>query len=132
MLRPPQLQYPGAIYHLVPRGDGRRTLFHDDGLSSRFTQRLSDEVSRSGLLLDAKSRSCADQNARAKFVPWYAALAFGICELVRQTKSTDFCNVARIVRSIWIESSRQRLRLDTARCQANRTIKRSGSPAKGH
>ena len=50
MPRPPRLQYPGAIYHLVPRGDGRRTLFHDDGHYARFTQGLSDEVSRSGLL----------------------------------------------------------------------------------
>ena len=81
MPRPPRLQYPGAIYHLVTRGDGRRTLFHDDGHYARFTQGLSDEVSRSGLLLDAKSRSCADQNPRAEFVPRYVALAFGICVL---------------------------------------------------
>ena len=46
MPRPPRLQYPGAIYHLVPRGDGRRTLFHGDGHYARFTQGLSDEVSR--------------------------------------------------------------------------------------
>ena len=50
MPRPPRLRYPGAIYHLVTRGDGRRTLFHDDGHYARFTQGLSDEVSRSGLL----------------------------------------------------------------------------------
>ena len=30
MPHPPRLQYPGASYHLVTRGDGRRTLFHDD------------------------------------------------------------------------------------------------------
>ena len=47
MPRPPRLQNPGAIYHLVTRGDGRRTLFHDDGHYARFTQGLSDEVSRS-------------------------------------------------------------------------------------
>ena len=46
-------------------------------------------LDRVGLLLDARSRSCADQNARAKFVPWYAALAFGICELVRQQKAIE-------------------------------------------
>ena len=48
MPRLPRLQYPGAIYHLVTRGDGRRTLFHDDGHYVRFTQGLSDEVDRSG------------------------------------------------------------------------------------
>ncbi len=31
MPRPPRLQFPGAIYHIVNRGDGRRVLFHDDG-----------------------------------------------------------------------------------------------------
>ncbi len=58
MLRPPRLQYSSAIYHLVTRGDGRRTLFHDDGHYARFSQGLIDEVSRSldrvGFLLDAK------------------------------------------------------------------------------
>ena len=47
MPRPPRLRYPGAIYHLVTRGDGRRTLFHDDAHYARFTQGLSDEISRS-------------------------------------------------------------------------------------
>ncbi|MDZ4853161.1 MAG: hypothetical protein SGI77_28055 [Pirellulaceae bacterium] len=40
--RLPRVQYPGAIYPLVTRGDGRRTLFHDDGHYLRFTQGLSD------------------------------------------------------------------------------------------
>ena len=31
MPRPPRLQYPGAIYHMVTRGVGRRTLFRGDG-----------------------------------------------------------------------------------------------------
>ena len=47
----PRLQCPGAIYHLVTRGDGRRSLFHDDGHYARFTQGLSDEVDRSGIVL---------------------------------------------------------------------------------
>ena len=47
----PRLQYSGAIYHLVTRGDGRRTLFHDDGHYARFTQGLSDEVDRSGWIV---------------------------------------------------------------------------------
>ena len=51
MPRPPRIQYPGAIYHLVTRGDGRRTLFHEAGHYERFTQGLSDEVSRSGWMV---------------------------------------------------------------------------------
>lgn len=51
MPRLPRLQYSGAIYHLVTRGDGRRTLFHDDGHYERFTQGLRDEVARSGWIV---------------------------------------------------------------------------------
>ena len=51
MPRPPRLQYSGAIYHLVTRGDGRRALFHDEEHYTRFTQGLSDEVVRSGWIV---------------------------------------------------------------------------------
>jgi putative transposase len=47
MPRPPRVQFPGAICHIVTRGDGRRALFHDDGHYARFTQGLADEVQRS-------------------------------------------------------------------------------------
>jgi putative transposase len=40
MPRLPRLQYPGAIYHLVTRGEGRRRLFHDQGHYERFTKGL--------------------------------------------------------------------------------------------
>ena len=50
MPRPPRLQYPGAIYHLVTRGDGRRTLFHDDGryADRGHPVRVSDEKAEPG------------------------------------------------------------------------------------
>ena len=51
MPRLPRIQYPGAIYHLLTRGDGRRALFHDEGHYTRFTQGLSDEVVRSGWIV---------------------------------------------------------------------------------
>ncbi len=38
MPRKPRVQFPGAIYHIVTRGDGRRELFHDE----RHYQRLSE------------------------------------------------------------------------------------------
>ncbi len=51
MPRLPRLQYPGAIYHLVTRGEGRRALFHDEAHYARFTQGLIDEVDRSGWIV---------------------------------------------------------------------------------
>ncbi len=51
MPRPPRFQFPGANYHIVTRGDGRRKLFHDSGHYERFTKGLQDEVQRSGWIV---------------------------------------------------------------------------------
>ncbi len=48
MPRKPRVQFAGAIYHIVTRGDGRRELFHDDDHYARLTRGLADEVKRSG------------------------------------------------------------------------------------
>ena len=48
MPRPPRIQFAGANYHIVTRGDGRRKLFHDTRHYERFTKGLEDEVQRSG------------------------------------------------------------------------------------
>ena len=42
MPRLPRIQFPGAVYHIVTRGDGRRRVFHDDGHygGSNFLKRL--------------------------------------------------------------------------------------------
>ena len=53
MPRLPRLQYSGAIYHIVTRGDGRRKLFHDQGHYDRFTRGLREEVDRSGWIVIA-------------------------------------------------------------------------------
>jgi len=51
MPRKPRVQFPGAIYHIVTRGDGRRELFHDDEHYGRLTHGLADEVKRSGWIV---------------------------------------------------------------------------------
>ena len=51
MPRPPRIQFAGANYHIVTRGDGRRKLFHDTGHYQRFTKGLEDEVQRSGWIV---------------------------------------------------------------------------------
>jgi len=40
MPRPPGIQFAGANYHIVTRGDGRQSLLHDDGYYGRFTDGL--------------------------------------------------------------------------------------------
>ena len=51
MPRPPRIQFAGANYHIVTRGDARRKLFHDTGHYERFTRGLQDEVLRSGWIV---------------------------------------------------------------------------------
>lgn len=51
MPRPPRIQFPGANYHIVTRGYGRRKLFHDQAHYERFTHGLRDEVQRSGWIV---------------------------------------------------------------------------------
>lgn len=48
MARQLRVEFPGAIYHLVTRGDGRRQVFHDQGHYERMTRGLKEEVTRSG------------------------------------------------------------------------------------
>ncbi len=48
MARQLRVQFPGAIYHVVTRGDGRRQIFHDSGHYDRLTRGLKEEVTRSG------------------------------------------------------------------------------------
>ena len=47
MPRKPRIQFPGAICHIVTRGDGHRALFHDEAHYDRFTRGLADAVQRS-------------------------------------------------------------------------------------
>ena len=51
MARQLRVQFPGAIYHVVTRGDGRRQIFHDDGHYQRLTKGLKEEVTRSGWIV---------------------------------------------------------------------------------
>ena len=60
---PPRLQFPGAIYHVVTRGEGRRSVFHDDGHDDGFSDGLADEVQRSAWEVIASYRR---QIARAE------------------------------------------------------------------
>ncbi|TWU59467.1 Chromosomal replication initiator protein DnaA [Rubripirellula tenax] len=48
MARQLRIEFPGAIYHLVTRGNGRKQIFHDQGHYERMTRGLKDEVTRSG------------------------------------------------------------------------------------
>jgi hypothetical protein len=38
MPRQVRIQYPGAVYHVMPRGDRREPIYHDDEDRKRFLE----------------------------------------------------------------------------------------------
>ncbi len=48
MARPLRIEYPGAIYHVMSRGNQRRAIFDDDGDYQRLLQGLEQSVGRFG------------------------------------------------------------------------------------
>ena len=48
MPRPLRVEYPGALYHAMNRGDRREAIFADDVDRSRFLQTLAEACGRTG------------------------------------------------------------------------------------
>ena len=53
MPRPPRIEYPGAIYHVTSRGNGRRTIFREDADCERFLAQLAESLDTYGVVLYA-------------------------------------------------------------------------------
>jgi len=48
MARPLRIEFPGAIYHVMSRGNARRRIFHDDRDHERLLEGLEQTVRRCG------------------------------------------------------------------------------------
>ena len=48
MARKLRIQYPGAVYHVMNRGDRREPIFHDDADRQRFIETLGEACVKSG------------------------------------------------------------------------------------
>ena len=53
MPRPLRIQFPGAIYHLMNRGDRRESIFHDDQDRHCFLDTLGEACEKTGWQLHA-------------------------------------------------------------------------------
>lgn len=53
MPRPPRFQYPGAIYHVINRGNYRSWVFEDEGAKGAFQKALQEACERAGWTLHA-------------------------------------------------------------------------------
>jgi putative transposase len=51
MPRHPRVEFPGAVYHITIRGNGRQNIFGDDRDRERFLQRLAESVEAYGIRL---------------------------------------------------------------------------------
>jgi hypothetical protein len=70
MARKLRIQYPGAIYHVMNRGDRREPIFQDDFDRERFLETLGevwqDRLAGIGVLFDVESFSSGRGNTDAK------------------------------------------------------------------
>ena len=48
MARQLRVEYPGAIYHVINRGDRREAIFHDDADRQRFLETLGETCAKTG------------------------------------------------------------------------------------
>jgi putative transposase len=48
MARKVRIQYPGAIYHVMNRGDRREAIFEDDEDRERLLQTLAQDCQKTG------------------------------------------------------------------------------------
>jgi REP element-mobilizing transposase RayT len=46
MSRPIRIQFPGALYHITSRGNGRKNIFRDDADRGKFLEALSSTIGR--------------------------------------------------------------------------------------
>ncbi len=53
MARAPRIEYPGALYHVLARGNQRREIFHDDADRSKYLAKLAAYKQRHGFALYA-------------------------------------------------------------------------------
>jgi hypothetical protein len=58
MVRRARVQYPGAVYHVMDRGDQRKAIFRDDEDRERFLTTLGESMRAHRL---ATARLCADE-----------------------------------------------------------------------
>ena len=53
MPRQVRIEFPGAIYHVMCRGDRREAIFEDDKDRERFIETLHEAASRAGWIIHA-------------------------------------------------------------------------------
>ena len=58
MARKLRIQYPGAIYHVMNRGDRREAIFEDDPDRGRLLETLTEACERTNAVPTARGRRC--------------------------------------------------------------------------
>ena len=63
MVRKPRIEYPGAVYHLIGRGNYRKALFEPDGAGEALERAIGETSVRCGSLWLAGARLCSDEQS---------------------------------------------------------------------
>ena len=66
MPRPLRIQFPGAIYHLMNRGDRRESIFHDDQDRRCFLDTLGETCEKIGWHLSPTNGAGAREKRRSR------------------------------------------------------------------
>ena len=72
MSRPLRVEFPGAIYHVMCRGNGRQQIFHDDGDYQRLLDGLALTVNRYGWEMSIRSAHGLARPSRTRACPQLA------------------------------------------------------------
>jgi hypothetical protein len=59
MPRPPRIDFPDALYHVVSRGNGRAEIFWTDDDRLRFLRQRGDGIQTAGVIFPAGRKSTA-------------------------------------------------------------------------
>ena len=66
MPRPLRIQFPGAIYHLMNRGDRRESIFHDDQDRRCFLDTLGETCEKTGWQLSPANGAGEREKRRSR------------------------------------------------------------------
>jgi hypothetical protein len=98
MPRKPRLEYPGAIYHVMNRGDRREAIFKDDRDRERFLATAGERVGRSHY--GAERQETGEARAERLVRTGLQALGWGEKQLTERRKGDKGeMNLARRLRA---------------------------------
>ena len=87
MARKLRVQYPGAIYHVMNRGDRREDIFRDDQDRQQWLKTLADEVGKEQIRYPQTAAALVESRARQRLRNCRLALRQKAAEMILEQQS---------------------------------------------